>query len=209
MSPYTKIKKVRPTAKARASLAAKGGSQKANVKALALCKFDSLLITLVNTYVQLITDSRPWRWNDVKPPGGERLTETQRSKIREYARKNGLVDVVPLDVKQNHVKLPPGAPPFVKFPSKYVADVQILPSNMWEVTDPVQFTWLNNNLASRNPDYDPKTQTFKSDPKKKKYTWHHDQHPPGQMQLLEFGIHNATNHSGGRNVWGGGSDSRS
>jgi len=189
--------------KASAKRAATGGRAKARGKAKATCTaLPAEVPKLAAKYANLSNASVPWTWNQVKP----NLTAASRSKIRNYARDKGLVATAPLDPKQNYVKLPKGAPPFVKFPAKYVADTQKLPKSMFLDTDSVQFTYLNNNLAARNSNYNPKTQTFKGSPKK--YTWHHDQDPPGQMQLVEFGIHNSTNHSGGRNVWGGGTDYR-
>ena len=39
------------------------------------------------------------------------------------------------------------------------------------------------------------------------YTWHHDA-DIGKMQLVDAEIHRATGHTGGRYIWGGGSDNR-
>ena len=39
------------------------------------------------------------------------------------------------------------------------------------------------------------------------FTWHHDAET-GKMQLVDTNIHNSTNHTGGRNIWGGGSGAR-
>lgn len=41
----------------------------------------------------------------------------------------------------------------------------------------------------------------------KGYTWHHAEQP-GQMQLVDSGIHAATRHTGGRVLWGGGKENR-
>lgn len=38
-------------------------------------------------------------------------------------------------------------------------------------------------------------------------TWHHTEHP-GVMQLVDSDIHSKCRHTGGRNVWGGGSECR-
>lgn len=38
-------------------------------------------------------------------------------------------------------------------------------------------------------------------------TWHHNQQP-GRMQLVDTRIHSSTAHTGGRSIWGGGSDMR-
>lgn len=39
------------------------------------------------------------------------------------------------------------------------------------------------------------------------YTWHHHEQP-GQIQLVESAVHNETAHTGGRYIWGGGSEAR-
>lgn len=39
------------------------------------------------------------------------------------------------------------------------------------------------------------------------YTWHHAQHP-GELQLVDEQIHADTGHTGGRELWGGGSEYR-
>lgn len=39
------------------------------------------------------------------------------------------------------------------------------------------------------------------------YTWHHTEHA-GEMQLIPDFIHNLVKHTGGREIWGGGSLSR-
>jgi hypothetical protein len=39
------------------------------------------------------------------------------------------------------------------------------------------------------------------------YVWHHDAET-GKIQLVDFEIHSRTGHTGGRAIWGGGSDNR-
>lgn len=39
------------------------------------------------------------------------------------------------------------------------------------------------------------------------YTWHHHEQP-GQLQLVETAVHDQTAHTGGRFIWGGGSEYR-
>jgi len=39
------------------------------------------------------------------------------------------------------------------------------------------------------------------------YTWHHTENP-GEFHLVDSYTHNKTGHSGGRSVWGGGSENR-
>jgi A nuclease of the HNH/ENDO VII superfamily with conserved WHH len=142
---------------------------------------------LAQSYAGKVIGSKPWRWDGIK----KGLNRSERKAVREAALKGKLIPKIPVDTNG-----------FPAFPKKYIKDDNTsLPKNMWKNTsDSKQFTWLNNNLESKNPDYDAKTQTFRSDSDKKKYTWHHHQ-DNGRMQLVEFGIHNATNHNGGRTTW--------
>ncbi len=39
------------------------------------------------------------------------------------------------------------------------------------------------------------------------YTWHHDAEA-GKMQLVDTETHQKTGHTGGRSIWGGGTESR-
>ena len=39
------------------------------------------------------------------------------------------------------------------------------------------------------------------------YTWHHDAEA-GKMQLVDFETHQKTGHTGGRYIWGGGTENR-
>lgn len=39
------------------------------------------------------------------------------------------------------------------------------------------------------------------------YTWHHHEQP-GQIQLVESSVHDQTGHTGGRHIWGGGTEAR-
>ena len=56
-----------------------------------------------------------------------------------------------------------------------------LPEDMWKISDKQQFEWLDPKIGGRIEGY----------------TWHHSE-TPGEMQLVPFGIHNITNHNGGR-----------
>jgi hypothetical protein len=171
-----------PKSKTKAQKAAANGKGKAGGKGVNKCP----LAGLAPKYANLVKASRPWRWDGIK----KGLTRTQRKKIRDIARSQKLIPVIPLTPQK-----------YPKFPAKYIKDDNtLLPANMYKTTDSKQFKWLNNNLAKRNKQYDAKTQTFKNDKAKKKYTWHHHQ-KKGRMQLVEFGIHNNTNHNGGRTTW--------
>ncbi|HVE57387.1 MAG TPA: HNH endonuclease [Pyrinomonadaceae bacterium] len=171
-----------PSKKTKAQQASNKGIVKASKKGKQPCPYAAL----APKYAKLVNGSRPWRWTSV----GKKLSKTDRKKIREIARKNKLIIIVPISAKR-----------YPTFPSSTIkADHKRLPQNLWSATDAKQFGWLNRDLAARNPNYDAKTQTFKNDPLQKKYTWHHHQ-DKGRMQLVEFGVHNNTSHDGGRTTW--------
>jgi len=56
-----------------------------------------------------------------------------------------------------------------------------LPQHLWQSSDSVQFTYLNNMIGG----------------KVEGQVWHHTLNP-GKMQSVPFGIHNVTDHNGGR-----------
>jgi hypothetical protein len=173
--------KKRGSAAVRARNAAANGASAARGKAVTGCP----LAALTRKYAKLVNASKPWTWKLLGNP-----TLSQQSKIRAMARLKKLVPVIKVDAKG-----------FPKFPKKFIKeDNTKLPKKLWKAKDKAQFRWLNNDLAKRNKNYDPKTQTFKNDPKKRKYTWHHHQ-DNGRMQLVEFGAHNSTPHNGGRTTW--------
>jgi hypothetical protein len=169
------------SAAARARSAAGAGRSAARGRAVTGCP----LAALARKYAKIINASKPWSWKMLGNP-----SPGQQSKIRDLARLKKLVPIIKVNAKG-----------FPKFPKKFIkADHKRLPKALWKAKDPKQFKWLNDDLAKRNKNYDPDTQTFKNDPKKKKYTWHHHQ-DKGRMQLVEFGAHSSTSHNGGRTTW--------
>jgi hypothetical protein len=184
--------------KRKAESSAKKGGSKAKAKAVEPCP---KRLALAEKYAEIVESSQPWQWDDIKPG----LTRTERKKIRELAREQDLVPEVPLDKKQDYVDPAPDAP-FVVFPKKYTKAELDLPEDQWLDSDRSQFKYLDELVKKANPNYDIDTRSFKGSGKR--YTWHHAQDPKGRMILVEFGVHNATNHSGGRNVWGGGTEYR-
>lgn len=180
-----KRKSPSPTAKSRAKTASSKGKKKAKTKAVGGCPYkQAQLEALAVTYSALVNSSENWTWNDVQAGGVKR---SDRKKIRQIARANNSIPVIPVDANK-----------YPDFSGFVAEDNSNLPPNLYGSTDSVQFGWLNRDLAGRNSDYDPATQTFP--PSKKKYTWHHHQ-DTGRMQLVEFGVHNSTNHKGGRTTW--------
>lgn len=177
-----KTKKKSSGPKARAKKAAKSGSARARAKSTGGCPKQALN-NYADKYAEVVNDSVPWRWDDI----GTGLSKSDRKKIRALARKKNLVPVIPVDHNQ-----------YPDFGSFVKEDNTNLPQELHQSTDAKQFKWLNDDLKKREPTYDPDTQSFPPDPKK--YTWHHHQ-DTGRMQLVEFGVHNATNHKGGRTTW--------
>lgn len=91
-----------------------------------------------------------------------------------------------------------------------------LPKNMWNASDAEQFKYCTQKL-NRKIENDPGfSQKFDSRqleqikdgaPKISGLTWHHNERP-GTMQLVSSEVHEKSGHTGGRNIWGGGTECR-
>ena len=101
---------------------------------------------------------------------------------------------------------------FPQFDSKI--DVQ-LSEDMEQVPDRTQFAECNKQLAEKVAK-DPELRAqFTEDQladiedgyTPEGYTWHHSEEK-GKMQLVDSDIHSQTRHTGGRNIWGGGTENR-
>lgn len=101
---------------------------------------------------------------------------------------------------------------FPQFDSKI--DVQ-LPEDMEQTPDRTQFAECNKQLAEKVAK-DPELRAqFTEDQladiedgyTPEGYTWHHNEEK-GKMQLVDSDIHSQTRHTGGRNIWGGGTENR-
>lgn len=102
---------------------------------------------------------------------------------------------------------------FPQFESKY--DTK-LPENLYKESDSKQFEYCSQQLKEaiqKDPklaeQFTPRQyeQIMNGAPRISGYTWHHTENP-GEMQLVDADIHQKTRHTGGRSVWGGGSDCR-
>ena len=101
---------------------------------------------------------------------------------------------------------------FAEFKSKI--DIQ-LPEELHQAPDRAQFAECNKQLQEKVAT-EPK---FRSQFTKEQladikdgytpdgYTWHHNEEL-GKMQLVDSDIHSQTRHTGGRNIWGGGTEHR-
>lgn len=91
-----------------------------------------------------------------------------------------------------------------------------LPKDMRQMSDVAQFKYCTDSLADyalRHPEFAEKfnktqlEQILGKNPTIDGYTWHHTEHP-GKMQLVDRTIHDSCRHTGGRNIWGGGTECR-
>lgn len=101
---------------------------------------------------------------------------------------------------------------FPQFESTFDAQ---LPEGMELSTDAEQFNECNRQLKEKF-DSDPEFREQFNERQKDDietgitpygYTWHHNEEI-GKMQLVEYDSHQKTAHTGGRSIWGGGSDFR-
>jgi len=101
---------------------------------------------------------------------------------------------------------------FPEFPSQF--DVKLDESEYLD-SDARQFKTAINQLGSeldRNPDLGKKfspeqIEQIKSGETPDGYVWHHSEQP-GILQLVDKDLHDKTGHTGGRSLWGGGSEHR-
>ena len=121
-------------------------------------------------YAEVIGTNKPWKWREEFPG---KFTNAERAQIKAEAVKQGLIPEVPM--KPNT--------PFADFEKAGVVQkVDHLPEELWLGTDRAQFEWLDARIPGGRP---------------AGTTWHHTE-IDGRMELVPFGIHNATNHKGGR-----------
>ncbi|MCR5743304.1 MAG: HNH endonuclease [Lachnospiraceae bacterium] len=121
--------------------------------------------------------------------------------------------------KRRTIELPDGEKVEGVFPEfKSMFDVK-LPENMYLLPDRLQFRECNRQLA-QEIDKNPELKKLFSEEQIEQirdgiqdgtapdgYVWHHDAET-GKMQLVDFETHSRTAHTGGRVLWGGGSDFR-
>ncbi|MCR5213736.1 MAG: HNH endonuclease [Eubacterium sp.] len=99
-----------------------------------------------------------------------------------------------------------------KFESNY--DVN-LSEEKYQATDREQFKYCNDQLKSSiesdqslgDKFDDIQLEQIRDGETPDGFTWHHDIQP-GRMQLVDSEIHQKTGHTGGRSLWGGGSNNR-
>lgn len=91
-----------------------------------------------------------------------------------------------------------------------------LHESMYKASDNEQMKYCTKKLVERidrEPEFAKKftqrqlEQIRNGEPRISGLTWHHNE-IPGRMQLVNANDHSAARHTGGRSVWGGGSESR-
>ena len=101
---------------------------------------------------------------------------------------------------------------FPKFDSTF--DSQ-LPDDLLQASDSEQFAEFNQQLGEaieNDPDLankfsDEQIEQIKNGDTPDGLTWHHHEEI-GKMQLVDSDIHAHTGHTGGKSIWGGGTDNR-
>ena len=91
-----------------------------------------------------------------------------------------------------------------------------LSKNLWKASDSEQFKYCTEKLKQKiekNPEFSKQftprqlEQIENGEPRISGLTWHHNE-VPGKMELVNSADHEKCRHTGGRNIWGGGSDYR-
>lgn len=133
------------------------------------------------TYATLVNSNKPWTWMD-NMSGGE-LLDKSRKEIKQYAIDAGMIPQI--EITQITNPITGNIERHADFKGAgLVKDELTLPKELWDSKDVPQFKWLDNQLGYNTSGY----------------TWHHVPDKPGEMQLVPFGIHQVTNHHGGRTI---------
>ena len=121
-------------------------------------------------YAGLVDSNKEWKW---KTGFDVKFKKSEERLIRREAIARGLVPELPFKPGTRH-------PDFEA--AGLMETYRFLPKNYWKMGDTAQNNWLNARLPNGKPEG---------------YTWHHSE-IAGRMELIPFGIHNITNHKGGR-----------
>ena len=90
-----------------------------------------------------------------------------------------------------------------------------LPEDLYKESDRKQFDYCSSELKEQiksNPELKSKftpeqLEQIEEGETPDGYTWHHSEEK-GRMELVDTEIHSKTGHTGGRNIWGGGTENR-
>ena len=157
--------------------------------------FEEVKEIFAEYYADAVNSNHPWSWGDTIP-GGDELTGGQRKAIREYAREKGMVPTVPTYEKDGKT--------YADFSEHQVFEC-VLNKEDWPKTDKEQFDKCNELLKKAIEENPELAKQFTKEQLEQinrgetpsGYTWHHSE-KDGVMQLVPYGVHNSTNHHGGR-----------
>jgi hypothetical protein len=122
-------------------------------------------------YAEVVNSNKQWKW-DKKFPSAE-FTRTEQRNIKFETIARGLIPDVPYKAGTKYAD-------FEK--AGLVVKIEKLPEELWKASDSKQFNWLDARIPGGRPEG---------------MSWHHSE-IEGQMELVPFGIHNITDHIGGR-----------
>lgn len=103
---------------------------------------------------------------------------------------------------------------FPNFKESRIFEVN-LPENMLQETDKKQFSYCDEKLKESFDKGSINTESFSErqleqlqhGDKPEGFTWHHNE-IKGRMELVKSDVHQATAHTGGKSIWGGGKENR-
>jgi hypothetical protein len=142
-------------------------------------------------YADLVDTNQPWKWRE-NVVGAEYLTDNDRSAIKEAAVNAGYIADIPITTVQGQLK-ELRIPDFssvslgsIDMPKVWDQPGEPKIDNLWLASDNKQFSILDRLYEQQY-----------GVPRPEGTTWHHTIEE-GKMELIPFGIHNVTNHNGGR-----------
>jgi hypothetical protein len=122
-------------------------------------------------YAEVINGNQQWKWKEEFPSAG--FTRKEQSDIKFDTIARGLIADVPYKAGTKYADFGRAG---------LVVKTEKLPEELWKASDPQQFKWLDARIPGGRPEG---------------MSWHHSE-IDGQMELVPFGIHNITDHVGGR-----------
>jgi hypothetical protein len=121
----------------------------------------------MDAYVGAVLSSRQWSWEEI---GLGHLDSHEQGMLRFRAVDMGMLPRIAVDPVTRNADF-----------SSVVIEERMLPEELWQASDDMQFRYLDQLIGGREPDL----------------TWHHHE-LPGVMQLVPFSVHNIVGHDGGR-----------
>lgn len=157
--------------------------------------FDEVKAIFAERYADAVNSNQRWTWSE-NIPNGDMLSAGQKAKIRDYAIENGMIPVAEIRIENGKT--------YADF-SRFKVYECTLSEDKWKESDQDQFNECNKQLKeaiANNPELRSKfTEEQLAQIEKGEtpsgYTWHHSE-KDGRMELVPFGVHNSTYHSGGR-----------